>query len=664
MKSAQIDSELPHRSHRPPQRWYTQKNTILTLGLVTLILGGAIAIRLTSLDAKPFWVDEAESSINALTILQDGFPTDSYLGLPIYENTLVKRWPGNPEYEFRDISYTEEHFAVYHGWLPLYAIAASFAIQSIHPDEADGELSIKHGLSEWRHRTKAARLPAVLFGTAFLLIAFYAATSMYGRDAGWAALTMGAIHPWHVMLSREARYYSAQITLTTACCFLLWLMLQHCTWKRTCAAALAFILLFYTHLLSFCTAGAVFLIVLPAILRLHRPALGKMIAFASIVLAGTLPWVIVTGFYAYQSGVPRAWPMLHLPADIYRYPPVTLPNAVVGTAVVLSVVWLLLPGSHISPRLRAPAAPLAPALLLLGGWAALGYAAFLLFMPAVSFATNRLNLSYWGPLFLLESMICAAFARVLIPRFSVFLAPVLMVLLFFAGGNTLLRASRSTDTWEPLELVSNRLAAMHLNSDTKLYAAPNGHLILTFYSGLPIQDITPIRKSYLDTYRGDVVYIDYGISVDADVLTPERVRQAALRYGMDLSPDAAARWVDLLRTRDYREAMLKIVNPGAGDQLEMLPPFARQLLRLHDRGASLLFSKAGLDLVTKGFDIYTWTDWRAVLKYRFVDPAAHSGVHANYADRLNGADFTTLPEADTVIYYSRWHPPQQASQSH
>src|SRR6185437_1699523 len=121
MKPAQIDSELPHRSHGPPQRWYTQKNTILTLGLVTLILGGAIALRLVSLDAKPFWVDEAESSINALTILQNGCPTDSYLGLPIYENTLVKRWPGNPEYEFRDISYTEGHFAVYHGWLPLYA---------------------------------------------------------------------------------------------------------------------------------------------------------------------------------------------------------------------------------------------------------------------------------------------------------------------------------------------------------------------------------------------------------------------------------------------------------------------------------------------------------------------------------------------------------------
>jgi hypothetical protein len=302
--------------------------------------------------------------------------------------------------------------------------------------------------------------------------------------------------------------------------------------------------------------------------------------------------------------------------------------------------------------------------LFLGGWAALGYAAFLLFMPAVSFAMDRLNLSYWGPLFLLESMICAAFARALIPRFSVILAPVLMVLFFFASGNRLRVASRPIDAWRPQELIFSRLEAMRLTSGTKLYAAPNGHLILTFYSGLPIQDITPIRKSYLNDYKGDVVYIDSGISVDTGVLTPERVRHTARRYGSDLSPNAATRWVYLIRTHDYREAMLKIVKPDAGQQVERLPLFARELLRAHDRRASLLFSKAGLDLVTRGFDIHTWTDWRVILKYRFIDPAAHSGIHANYAGRLRGADVTLLPEADTAIYYSRWHPPQDSGASH
>jgi len=67
----------------------------------TLIVAAAFAFRLAYIDANPFSVDEAESSINALTILQHGYPTDTYLGLPIYENISTQPWPGNPEYSFR-----------------------------------------------------------------------------------------------------------------------------------------------------------------------------------------------------------------------------------------------------------------------------------------------------------------------------------------------------------------------------------------------------------------------------------------------------------------------------------------------------------------------------------------------------------------------------------
>src|SRR5438874_7097139 len=82
--------------------------------LIPLVIAAGFAVRVVRLDSFPFWCDEAESSINALTILQHGYPTDSYGGLPIYENTLVRPWPGNPEYEFKDISYSDKGMAVYH----------------------------------------------------------------------------------------------------------------------------------------------------------------------------------------------------------------------------------------------------------------------------------------------------------------------------------------------------------------------------------------------------------------------------------------------------------------------------------------------------------------------------------------------------------------------
>jgi hypothetical protein len=100
--------------------------------------------------------DEAESAINALTILEHGVPTDRYLSLPIYENTLTRPWPDSEEYEFKDTSYSDRGFAVYHGWLPLYAIAASFVIFDIVPDKATDPPQVRHDDVHMRRRALAA----------------------------------------------------------------------------------------------------------------------------------------------------------------------------------------------------------------------------------------------------------------------------------------------------------------------------------------------------------------------------------------------------------------------------------------------------------------------------------------------------------------------------
>jgi hypothetical protein len=47
-----------------------RKRQILEASLVALVLVAAFAIRMLYLDERPFWVDEAESSINALTIIE------------------------------------------------------------------------------------------------------------------------------------------------------------------------------------------------------------------------------------------------------------------------------------------------------------------------------------------------------------------------------------------------------------------------------------------------------------------------------------------------------------------------------------------------------------------------------------------------------------------
>src|ERR1700677_174502 len=187
------------------RRWFE----FLLLGVV---IAAGLGFRWATLDATGLWCDEAESSINALTILQQGYPTDHYLGLPVYENTLVRKWPENSEYEFRDVSYSDKGVAIYHGWLPLYAIAGSFALHHIAPDEPS--IEVKNTIEEWKRRTVAARLPSVLFGELFLVFAFLAGTALYGRDAGWISLLALTFNPWHGDLSRQARYYSAAVAIS------------------------------------------------------------------------------------------------------------------------------------------------------------------------------------------------------------------------------------------------------------------------------------------------------------------------------------------------------------------------------------------------------------------------------------------------------------------
>ena len=155
-----------------------------------------------------------------MTILQTGLPRGEYLGLPIYENCLTEPWPDHAEYEFRDSSYSPRGLAIYHGWLPLYAMAASFKAFGVTPDETTpGELKVRHSDEEIRRRVVAARAPSLVFGGLFLIFLFLAGYEMFGADAGFAAMIVGAVGRPFVYMGREARYHAATMALSTACCW-------------------------------------------------------------------------------------------------------------------------------------------------------------------------------------------------------------------------------------------------------------------------------------------------------------------------------------------------------------------------------------------------------------------------------------------------------------
>jgi hypothetical protein len=624
--------------------------------LLVAVVAYGVLIRAWDLGSRPFWVDEAESSINALTILQHGLPVDHYLGLPLYENILTRPWPESAEYEFKDSSYSERGLAIYHGWLPLYAMAGSFALAGVSPDDDPGVLGVRHSIGEMRRRTAAGRLPAAVFGAAFLLAVFGAARWMYGVDAGWAAVAAGAVLTPAVEFARQARYYSPALALAAGCGLAAWRMVQRGGWRDFILGATLLVLLFHTHPISFVAACAAIGLTLPALLR-HRRGQAKVAALAAAVAIGVLPWVWWTGFTGAAADLPRARSLLSLcdlTAFLGRLGPVPVLG---GTALVGLLVVGGLRG-RLPDRVVRPIADHRRPFLFLVGWGAAGLLAFVGLVPAVSFFHGRLVLTILAPGLLFAALLAAAIARTAAPRHSALLAPGLLVLgLAAAGQSTLWPAAEppSPSTFDVIE----RLRGLDLRPGTRVYATPNHHLVLTFYTGMPVQSVAPVRKPFLDHYPGEVVILEAGPRYEP--LTAAEIRQALLAAGGPVTEEEARRWEPSLPARLLREELrghVAAVDGPDGPDPDGLAALGFAVRLKTVTAVARLAERTGNPMF-KGDLLPDYLTFWQTFYYRFVNPAERTGPWLNYADRVREGHAAVLP-LGWVLHRCPARPPGQA----
>ena len=226
--------------------WRLGKASVL--GVLVL---SAVVLRGYRLGSPRLGVDEAESALNALTIVADGLPGAYFLGEPLYENTLLRPWPGNPEYEFRDLSYSDRGLAVYHSWLPLYSIAAAFRLAGVSPEAARrGTPPRDASQAEIDHWTVVPRLPALAFSAIFVFAAWGLGRAVHSQQAAWALGIAAATSDFFVSAGRQARYYSATNAGNAVCGLAIWN-----AWRRGrlfdhALAGLAVGVLFHVHSLS------------------------------------------------------------------------------------------------------------------------------------------------------------------------------------------------------------------------------------------------------------------------------------------------------------------------------------------------------------------------------------------------------------------------------
>jgi 4-amino-4-deoxy-L-arabinose transferase-like glycosyltransferase len=634
------------------RRWCP--SALASVVLFTLILAAGLWLRGNDLARTPPTGDESESSLNALTILRDGLPRDQYLGLLIYENCLTEPWPDHPEYEFRDSSYSRPRgLAIYHGWLPLYAMAGSFKAFGVAPDApiAGSELRVRHTGDEIRRRIIAARAPSIVFGGLFMIFLFLAAREMCGLDAALAAMFVGAIGRPFVWMGREARYHAATMALSTACCWAAWRLYTRGRWRDHFLAAACLVLLFYTHLLAFGIACAMFAVVgIAAIWRRPR-VIGRYVVTGLILAACTAPWLVLSGFFSQHAHIPPAREFLSFPADLVWYPLVNVPYLLLPLVLLAWLVMAMIFRRRLPPRVIRPLAEHARPMVFLLAWVVLGLAAFTFFIPAASYFYKRLTLAVVGPGVVWAAVVLAATARAWKPRWAVIVAPLAFAVLVIAGNLVSLTFLEVPDRLEAFNAIE-RLRATAFPADTKFYSTPNDQLTLTFLTGLPVQSIAPVRKSFLDSYPGPMLIIDsskpYGevneslVMAVTEAQSGKPVPRAEARQAVGAAYAAAM--------RQKVAPLVASVDPPAQPD----PPYTPAVVQaMHQQMDDYLarFRRRGTNTpLLRGFALKDWSDWWPLFFYRFVDPVSRMGDKLNYADRIRSSRAEALPSG-WVFYH-------------
>jgi hypothetical protein len=625
--------------------------SIETVLLLSCLIA-ATALRLSYINSEPLWVDETESSINALTILERGYPADRYLGLPIYENILLTTSPESEEYEFKDSSYSDRGMAIYHGWLPLYSIAAADALAGIHPDVDDGRPPVvRHTSDEMTRRTIVPRIPSIVFAVLFVWSIYLLGRAISGGDTAWSVLMAAAFSHPLVWFGWQARYYSATLALTALSGLAIWTFTRRGTWRDSVLTGLALVLLFHTHSLSFLILTGVLLVNAPV--GLGRPRwISKLLLTGAIVACGILPWMYWTNFFHAATRIPSAWPLLEFPSDFISWFAARKAFvATIGLIVLLALLAAVFPRWRFGRRVLAAASD-KPAFYFTLTWFVIAYLAFMFLIPAASFVNSRLMLVVAVPGYLLFALCIALAARAMTPRFAVLVAPLIVIAFLGVRGTATFKVP-SPEARDGLVSVIDVASRWTLAPGTKLYAWPNQNLLLTYYTGLPVQSIAPVRKTFLDTYPGDVILLEAATPYIEPLLS--EILAIARQRGVELSPEEA------------RQASFRVQRHGARQYLQgrvadIWPPTEpmRQidlaLLPEYEWQTKQAGRKIGLEYpLLRGFSpsLSLNDKWLPVF-YRFVEPEKRLGDRLNYRDRFRGATGIVLPNG-SIIFDARRH---------
>ncbi|MGZ0657382.1 hypothetical protein ACWPKS_17420 [Coraliomargarita sp. W4R72] len=629
-----------------PQESESLRKTARYLAVFLLLLG--LGLRAWTACSSNLWCDEAESSINALTILEQGLPVSEYLGQPIFENTLTLPFPESEEYEFKDSSYSEKGLTVYHGWLPLYSIALAQALCGITPDHVSSGIQPKHSSEDVFVRTLAPRLPALLFSIGYLIIIFKLIKGVAGSTAAIMALLWFSLNRDTIAFGHQARYYSLTLLASAACALAAWNLYKHGRWKDYLWLGLTEAILFHTHQLSAVAFAATCVLLLPRILT-HERWLLKCGTAATLAALLTIPWAIWSGFFTTASEVPKAYHLFDNRSDWFNYlAERPIPLMIIIALIVLSIFARCF--KHYFPHTSSPELKDSNAVMIfLLAWLSCAFLAFHLLVPAASFFFERLTLIAITPFGCLLGILGANFIPKRKQTIALIPACIAALSLLAINNNLPKFPTYKGGTISP---ILTHLKNLPERDSNRIYASPNDHLIWTYYTGLPVQSIAPIRKSFLDKYTGRFLLLESQLVTSKP--SSEVIRSYARLAGLELNDSEIEVFKELIQSHLFEQNLQirGLIESSSLDDvsIDFLHDYIEELEAANIENNLRVARQLKELTVFKDLPFENVNELWMGFFYRFSNPEFRVGSQSNVRSTLEKSEITAFPQSHTILF--------------
>jgi hypothetical protein len=349
---------------------------------------------------------------------------------------------------------------------------------------------------------------------------------------------------------------------------------------------------------------------------------------------------------------------MQLPGDLISVSGQSPVQILILVVAALGSIAALTFSRSLPPWLVQPVIERGRALGLFFGWGLAAFLAFSFLIPLVSYFPARVSMMLVTPKLLFTATVLTAALSSLSRSLGPWVSPAAGLTLLLASGSVAdVRKQHWIETSD-LPFVAAYFEQEEFEPDTRVYAEPSQQLVLAYTLGLPIQSIAPVRKSFLDTHPGEIVFLAYpAFALGWDAARVLALLAAAQADGSWTAPPPtvaeAVAIAEAVRTSEVRAGIAAagaiVLDP---ESAVIPPPIAAE--RARELAIPVFAWWTGVPIFF-GFDVRDHAFAWKVFFYRFVDPVARSGAGANFAGRLQGSSAQILSPAGTVVYRAPLH---------